>query len=62
MMKYIFYVVTSQNGGEGQGNTQEYLGKDRHMNLIGHIGRPMVIETIHLIGLGFSLRRIQSEF
>ena len=39
MMKYIFYVTTSQNGGEGGGDTQTDLDTDRNMKLIGKIGR-----------------------
>ena len=35
MMKYAFYVTTSQSGGEVQGNTQTGVGTDRKMNLIG---------------------------
>ena len=30
MTKYVFYVTTYQSGGEGKGNTQTYVGTDRH--------------------------------
>ena len=43
MLKYDFYVTTCQSGGEGQVNTLTYIGKDRHLNLIGHTGKPMGI-------------------
>ena len=59
MNNYTFYVTTSQNGDKGQGNTQTYVGTDRHMNLIGYTGRHTGIATTHPIGLEFSGRRIQ---
>ena len=62
MMKYAFYVTTSKSGGEGQGDTQTEVGADINTNLIGETGRPMVIDTTHPIGLGFSQIIIQSEF
>ena len=62
MMKYAFYITTSQLGGEGQGNTQAAVGTYKQTNLIGHTDRPTEIETTHLIGLGFSGRRIQLKF
>ena len=62
LMKYVFYVTTSQRGGEGQGDTHTYVSTDRHTNLIGKTGRPTEIDTTHQIELGFSWRRIQSEF
>ena len=62
MMKYDFYVTTSQSGGGGQGNEYTDYGTYRHMNLIGQTVRPLGIETNHPIGLGFIRIRIQSEF
>ena len=62
MMKYKFYVTTSQSGGEGKGDTYTDIGTDIHTHIIGQTERPTGIETTHLIGLGFSRRRIQSEF
>ena len=62
MMKYTFYVTTSQIGGEGQGDTQTDAGTDIQTNIIGQSYRPMVIDTTHIIGLVFIRRRIQSEF
>ena len=35
MMKYTFYVTTSQSGGEGQVDTQTYNGTDRQSNIYG---------------------------
>ena len=61
-MEYTFYVATSQRGGEGQGGIYTDVGTDRQTNLIGQAGRPTGIDTTHLIGLGFSWRKIQSEF
>ena len=43
MIKYAFYVTTSQIGGEGKGNTQTDVGTDRKTNLIGYTGRSTVI-------------------
>ena len=62
MMKFAFYATTSQSGSEGKGDTQTHVGTDRQTNLIGQTWRHTGIETTHLIGLGFSLRRIQLEF
>ena len=62
MMRYAFYVTNSQNGGEGQGDTQTDDRTYRQKNIIGKTDRPAGIETTHLIGLGFSRRRIKSEF
>ena len=44
------------------GSTHTYIGTNIQKNLIGQTVRPTGIETTHLIGLGFSCRRIQSEF
>ena len=60
MMNYVFYVTTPQGGGEGQVDTQTKVGTYKQTNLIVQKGRPMGIDTTHLIGLGFSQRRIQS--
>ena len=62
MMKYNFYVITSQIGVEEKGNTQEDVGTNIHMDLIVHTGKPTGIETTHPIRLGFSLRITQTEF
>ena len=61
MMRYAFYVNTSQIGGEGQDNTYIDDGIDRQMNLIGQTGRPTGIDTTHTIVSGFSQKIIQSE-
>ena len=62
MMKYNFYVTTSQSGGEDRGDTQADVGTDRQTNIIGKTVRTIGIETTHIIRLGFSQRRIQSGF
>ena len=56
MMKYV---ITSQSEGEGKGNTQKDDRTYIQMNIIGHTGRPTLIDTTHLIGLVLSLRIIQ---
>ena len=61
MMKYNFYVTTSQSGGEGKVNTYTEVMTDIQTELIVKIGRPKGIETTHSIGLGFSRRIIQSN-
>ena len=45
MMKYAFYVTTSQSGGEGQGNIHPDPVKDIQMNITGNTGIHVVIET-----------------
>ena len=62
MMKYTFYVTTSESGGESQGNTYADFRKYSYKNIIGHTCRPLEIDTTNLIILGFILRRTQSEF
>ena len=59
MMKYTFYVTTSQNLNEGQGDTQTDVSTDRETKRIVQTGKPMGIETTHPIGFGFSWRIIQ---
>ena len=60
IMKYAFYITTSQSGGEGKGNTQTDVSIDRQKNLIVQTRTPTGIETTHPIGLVFSWRRTQS--
>ena len=62
MMGYDFYVIISQSGGEGKGDTKTDVETYRHTNLIGNICRPTGIDTTHIIILGFSWRIIQLEF
>ena len=62
MTKYAFYVTTSQSGGKWKGYTQIDVVTDIWTNIIGHTYTPTGIETTYIIGLGFSPRRIQSEF
>ena len=62
IMNYAFYVNTYQSGGEVQGNTQTEVSTYRLTDLIGQTCIPTWIDTTHKIGLGFSPRRIQSDF
>ena len=60
--KLYLYTTTSNSGGERQGNVCTDNRTYIHMDLIGHTGRPLVIETAHPIILVFSHIIIKSDF
>ena len=49
MMKYAFYVTTSQSGVEGRDDTHIETGIDIQTKLTGQTGRPTGIDTTNLI-------------